>query len=166
MQADRLLLSGIRIKDVFGTFLNTVATCHRPEGVGTAIPARLEALTQAELQPEDAALQVPGCRECLGPLSEVRRDGPPLCRRCAILQELCCQVKSLWEQVNVSCCIKEYEWGIDRLLSATDLQSLWSWLLVKSVHSHHWDKYGIWRRGKWWPLAMTRRFTWRLATTK
>lgn len=45
-----------------------------PVDVGAAVPARADASTRTELQVADAALQVPGCRECLGPLPEARRD--------------------------------------------------------------------------------------------
>ena len=68
-----------------------------PIDVGVAVPARAEASTQTELQMADAALQVPGGRKCLGPLSEAKRDGPLPCRRCAILEELCCPLKEIRE---------------------------------------------------------------------
>lgn len=50
-----------------------------------------------ELQKEDAALQVSGCRECLGPLAEVGAAGGGLLarRRCAIVENLCHQLKEL-----------------------------------------------------------------------
>ena len=39
-----------------------------PAGVEAAAPARTEASMQVELWVVDAALQIPACRECLGPL--------------------------------------------------------------------------------------------------
>ena len=47
-----------------------------PAGVEAAAPARTEASMQVELWVVDAALQIPACRECLGPLPEAGRDGP------------------------------------------------------------------------------------------
>lgn len=73
-------------------------TCHRsvsPASAGAAVPAKAEALTQAELQMVEASFQAPGCRQCQGPLSDTRRDGFLFCRRCAILEELSLQVEEL-----------------------------------------------------------------------
>lgn len=61
-----------------------------PTDEGTAVPARAEASTQTELQMLDAALQVPGCRKYQGPLFEARAYNPLVCRRCAVMKELCC----------------------------------------------------------------------------
>lgn len=52
--------------------------CHRAAslaGAGAAAPVRAEASLQTELGVLDAAFQVPGCRDCLGPLFDARRDG-------------------------------------------------------------------------------------------
>jgi len=85
---------------------------------GVATPARVEACTQTELHVVDAAFQVPGCRDSLRALSAVRRDGPPSCRSCAVLEELCLQVEELWEEASRLCSIKEDEREIDRIFSA------------------------------------------------
>ena len=69
--------------------------------VGAAVPARVEACTQTELQMVDAAPQVPGCRSC------------------AVLEELCLQVEELWEEVSRLCSIREAERETDRIFSAT-----------------------------------------------
>lgn len=45
--------------------------------------------------PEDAALQVLSYRECLEPLDETKLHGFLACRRCAVVKELCYQVKEL-----------------------------------------------------------------------
>ena len=47
-----------------------------------------------------AALQVPGCRDCLGPASEAQRDGPLSFGRCAVSEKLCCQMEELQEEVS------------------------------------------------------------------
>lgn len=47
-----------------------------PTSVRGAMPDRVKTSSQTELQMADAALQVPECRECLGPLSEARKDSP------------------------------------------------------------------------------------------
>lgn len=47
-----------------------------PVGVGAVILA--EAPVQAKLQMMYAAFQVSGCRGCLGPLCDDRKDGPLL----------------------------------------------------------------------------------------
>ncbi|XP_076217536.1 uncharacterized protein LOC143172166 [Aptenodytes patagonicus] len=77
--------------------------CHRalpPAGVGTAVPAKAEALTQTALQMVDPALQVPGCRECLGPFPDAGREGLLSKRRCAVFEEMCCQAEELWKEVS------------------------------------------------------------------
>lgn len=67
----------------------------------------------------DAASQVPDCRECLGPASEARRDAPLSCRRCAVLEDLCCQVKELQEEVSRLCSTREDEREVERIFSET-----------------------------------------------
>ena len=69
-------------------------THHRmvsPAGVGAAVPTRAEAPTQTQLQITDAALQAPGCSECLGPLWYQEKWT-------SVLQKLC----SLGEAVSPS----------------------------------------------------------------
>jgi len=87
--------------------------------VGAAVPARAKSSTQSELQMADAALQVLDCRKCLEPLSEARREGPLLCRRCPVLEELCWQVEEMWEEVSRLCIIRENERVIDRVFPET-----------------------------------------------
>lgn len=56
-----------------------MVVCHRAVSsvdVGAAVPAKVQASTQTELQAADAALQVSGWRECLGTISEARTDAP------------------------------------------------------------------------------------------
>lgn len=91
-----------------------VVTCHRAVSsadVGAAVPARVEASTQPEPQAADAVLQVPFWRECLGPVSKVRRDVLLACRRCTFLEELCWHVEELREEMN----IREDKREIDRI---------------------------------------------------
>lgn len=78
-----------------------VVTCHRahsPADAGAAVTAMVEVSTQRELQVVDAALEVPGCRECLTPLPEAGRGG--LLSRCAVVAELCHQAEELREGVS------------------------------------------------------------------
>lgn len=99
------------------TVSGTVVTCHRsvsPASAGAAVPAKAEALTQAELQMVEASFQAPGCRQCQGPFSDTRRDGFLFCRRRAVLDELSLQVEELWEEVSSVHSIREYEREIDK----------------------------------------------------
>ena len=66
---------------------------------------------QTELWIADAALQVLGCSEYLGLLSNAQRDGLLSCGMCATLEELCCQVEELQEEVSRLCSIREDEKG-------------------------------------------------------
>ena len=66
-----------------------------PADVGAAAPAWVEVLMQVGLWMMGTALQAPGCRGCLGPLSEAGRDGPLSYRRYVVVEELWCQVKEL-----------------------------------------------------------------------
>lgn len=74
-----------------------MVTSHRT-GVGVTAPATVEASTQTELQMVDAALQAPGCREHLEPLSDAKSNGPPSFS--ALLEEMCHQAEELKEEVN------------------------------------------------------------------
>lgn len=60
-----------------------------------------------------ASLFIPGFRECLRPLSNIRRDGFPSCRRCAILEK-CAKVEKLWKEVNSLHIIEKNEQEIDK----------------------------------------------------
>uniref|UniRef100_A0A8B9SEV8 Solute carrier family 12 member 2 n=1 Tax=Apteryx owenii TaxID=8824 RepID=A0A8B9SEV8_APTOW len=67
----------------------------------------------------DAALQVSGCRECLGPLREAWAGSQLSCRRCAAVGELCRQVRELREEVSRLRSIREDEQEIDRVFLET-----------------------------------------------
>jgi len=71
---------------------------------------------RTELWVGGATLQVLGCRECLGLLSSAQRDGLLSHRMCAVLEELCCQVEELQEEVSRLYSIREDEkgdrWGL------------------------------------------------------
>ncbi|KAK4831129.1 hypothetical protein QYF61_015432, partial [Mycteria americana] len=95
-----------------------VVTCHRALSsvdVGAAVTARVEASTQTEPQAADEALQVPGWRDFLEPVSEARRDAPVACGRCAIMEVLCHQMEELREEMS----IREDEMEIVRIFSET-----------------------------------------------
>lgn len=79
---------------LFRTVLNIWLTCHRvisPASVGADVPARVEASIQTASYGRYSPPS-PGLQECLGSLSDARRDGPLSCRICAILEELCDQL--------------------------------------------------------------------------
>ncbi|KAK4817110.1 hypothetical protein QYF61_027973 [Mycteria americana] len=62
---------------------------------------KVKASTKTELRMVDAALQAPGCREHLGPLSDARRHGPlSFSGGAPSLEELCRQVEELQEEVS------------------------------------------------------------------
>lgn len=74
-----------------------VTTCHAawyPGATGETVHSSSDSWTQMKLQ-EDAALQVLSYRECLEPLDETGSHGFLACRRCAVVKELCYQVKEL-----------------------------------------------------------------------
>lgn len=64
---------------------------------------------KTELQKEDTALQVSGCREYLGLLTESGAHGFLACQRCAVFQELYHQAKELQEEVSRLSSIREDE---------------------------------------------------------
>lgn len=68
---------------------------------------------------EDAAAQVWGCRECLGPLPGTGGDGGITCERHALVEALSQQVKELWEEGSRLCSIEEDEQEMDRVLTET-----------------------------------------------
>lgn len=112
-QQEVVTSGGLRWSCVTVTVLDMVVTRHwafSPADVGVAVPARVEACTQTELQTVAAALQVQGCRESLGALSEARGDGLLLHRSCP----------SKWRSYGrMSTGITEERRDIDRIFSAT-----------------------------------------------
>jgi len=64
-------------------------------------------------------LQVPHCIWCLGPLSEIWRDGCLFRRRCDVLGKLYHQVDDLKQQVSRVCSIRQHESEIDKIFSET-----------------------------------------------
>lgn len=101
-----------------------VVMCPRaqsPATAGLTIPVTSEASTQRELQKEDAALQVWGCRECLWPLAKSGAAGVSFLghRRCAVIKDLCHQVKELQEEVSSLHSIRDNEKEIDQIFSNT-----------------------------------------------
>ncbi|KAJ7411667.1 hypothetical protein BTVI_48805 [Pitangus sulphuratus] len=81
-----------------------------------------ETSSQPDLLIVDAALQVTGCQECLMPLCKAGADKQLFCRRYAAVEELCCQVKELQEEVNKLHSIQANGQKRDQLFSET-LQS-------------------------------------------
>ena len=99
-----------------------VVMCPRaqsPATAGPTNPVTSEASTQRELQKENAALQVRGCRECLWPLAKAGAagDGFRAHRRCAVIKDLCHQVKELQEEVSSLHSIRDNEKEIDQIFS-------------------------------------------------
>ncbi|XP_068782230.1 uncharacterized protein [Struthio camelus] len=88
-----------------------------PVAAGGAALAVSEASTQTDPQTADAALQVSGCRQCLGPLREAWADSQLSCVRCAVVDQLRHQIKELQEEVSRLRSIREDEREIDRVFS-------------------------------------------------
>ena len=65
---------------------------------------------------EDAAAQVWGCRECLGPLPGIG-DGGITRERHALVEALSQQVKELWEEGSRLCSIGKDEQEMDRVFT-------------------------------------------------
>lgn len=102
----------------------TVVMHPRTQSPATAVLATLvtsETSTQRELQKEDTALQVQGCRECLWPLAKAgaSRDGFLARGRCAVIKDLCHHIKELQQEVSSLHSIRDNEKEIDQVFSNT-----------------------------------------------
>lgn len=82
---------------VSNTLLDTI-----PSTDWSIYPSTSEALTQTEFQGEDTALHLWVCKKCLGPLADVwtERDCVLVCRKFALVRDLCHQAKELQEDVS------------------------------------------------------------------
>lgn len=79
----------------------------------------LEALTQLELQKEDASLQGSGCRKMWNLSLRPGKIHLLAYRRSAAVEELCCHVKELQVEVSRLCNIREDEKEINQFFSET-----------------------------------------------
>lgn len=78
--------------------------------------AQQRPVLESQLQREDKALQISGCREYPVPLSKAGagENSVLACRRCAV-DEIFCQDKELWEQEGKLHSIRERKKDVDRI---------------------------------------------------
>lgn len=129
--------------------------CHAawyPGATGETVHLLLDSWTQTKLQ-EDAALQVSSYRECLEPLAEHGSHGFLACRRCAVVKELCCQVKELqakWQD-------RPMGWERDQLDVLWDQTASRAWVFNCSREARRACPHEV---GKWKPFIMTKWGNW------